>query len=106
MSWPPDLPDHLIVEPWRSTHPLDLEELRTALTLDPCEAIECVATNQESGKREWITALRRASDAQEAEEAPQRHGPPADLSEAIRRAREAHGGRDASARARRKGGRR
>lgn len=101
MSWPPTLPDHLIVERWRPIHPEDLAELRAAVGLGDVEAIECIAVDQERHVRELVTALRPISDAAcAAQDTPQRREAPSEVSEAIRRAQEAHRGRQAAPRGR------
>lgn len=89
MSWPPRLPDHVMLGPWRPMHPDDLAELRERVGLGPCEAIECETLHPERKVRQLVTAFRPArSGRQDGPQAPAR---PSDLSEAIRRAREATG---------------
>lgn len=57
-QWPPLLPDHAILSPWRPMHPDDLAQLREEARLGPCEGIECTARHLESNKLEIVTQLR------------------------------------------------
>lgn len=79
--WPPPLPEGLVIEePWAPMHPEDLAQMRDRHDLGPCEAIECIARNLETGKRELVTQFRpiptaapvRASDAREQVESIKR----------------------------------